>query len=136
MGNNNKNKNKGKDNIFANSDVMGREGLKFIKDMAFGNINQSTADLAFSNPDYVRILLQHVENLRKTIWYEYYAVNTVYGNLKDTYFQNIIKKHESKYNAYSTICGYLKLLITQNCTDYMRVLLSMQSNIKQYKYCI
>ena len=64
MGNNNKNKKRGiPKNVdpLSNAKTMGREGMKMIRNIAFGNFNFYNEGHVFRNPDFVTNIMIEVD---------------------------------------------------------------------------
>lgn len=135
MGNHN-NHNKNNTNIFANPTVMAKEGMKFLKDLAFGKGDKAFAEKAFTKIEFVNALRSEVEKRRTEAWAHYSAMCTAYPSSTDPTIMRLTQSDRRRFDCYNTIAFHLDMIIRSNCVGYEDVLTVLQTKLSDYKYNI
>lgn len=142
MGHGNNKNNEVRIKPINNSRSMGRDGFKYIRDIAFGNFNIYKDGHIFRNLDFVKATLAendkrmkdasiHLESLKYT-----YTTNPYYGTNKEAQAEilRLMHKDEKTVTAYMLIRNSLyAILQTNGDIGYLYVL---ASNLPNYKYYI
>ena len=129
--NNNKNRNL---DPFSNSRSMGREGMRIIKDIAFGNYDFFTNGHIFRNKDFVMATIQEVDKRLLEASIHLSAMGAAYGqNPADPAVQTVMNRDRKTYEAYSIIKRTLSDVVETGDTGFVYVLLN---KLPSYKYNI
>lgn len=121
-----KNKNKGgkgpKDPM-ANTKTMGKEGMKIIRNIAFGTYNIYEEGHIFRNLDFVKAILFEVNKRLTDCCIHITAMEYAYSNSQDNNVLSLLHRDKKSYDAYMLIKQTLEsIIITGGDTGFLWVL--------------
>lgn len=131
------NKGKGHDNRprdpFTNVKTMGREGMRIMKDIAFGRYNIYNEGHIFRSPDLVKATITEVDKKLLDLSIHINAIQYAYANSTDEAVRNLLWRDQRSYEAYSLIKDTLYRILLSGDTGFLLVL---QNKLPAYKYNI
>ncbi len=121
-------------NPMSNSKTMGREGMRIIKDIAFGTFNIYNSGHIFRNLDFVQATLVEVDKRLYESGLHVKAIEFAYSGTQDKQVLNILLRDKKTFEAYCLVRETLVSIITTNGdTGFLYVL---ANKLPQYKYNI
>ena len=134
MGNhNNHNKNK-KIDFMMNTRTMGREGMRLIRNMAYGKFDYAIESRPFENVEFVKSTLCEVEKRLREICVHINAIQYAYGcTPEDRDVNGTLYKDRKSYEAYTLIYNTLQSILAYQDVGVLWVLMTKLPN---YKYNI
>lgn len=134
MGKHNKGKNNQPRDPFTNVKTMGREGMRIMKDIAFGRYNIYNEGHIFRSPDLVKATITEVDKRLSDLTIHINAIQYAYGNSTDEAVRNLLWRDQRSYEAYMMIRDTLyRILMSGGDTGFLLVL---QNKLPAYKYNI
>lgn len=131
-GNNNK-KVKNPDPM-SNSKTMSREGMKIIRNIAFGTFNVYTEGHVFRNLEFTQATLAEVDKRLMDAGIHLAALRYAYAMSTDPNVLSLIHRDQKTYDAYNLIRQTLdSIIISGGDTGFLYVLIN---KLPQYKYNI
>lgn len=129
-------KNKGKNNQrkdpFTNVKTMGREGMRIMQDIAFGNFNFYNDGHIFRNLDFVKAIITEIDKRLIDLHIHITAIQYTYGNSNDPAVVNLLYRDQRSYEAYSLMKDTMyKILMSGGDTGFLLVLCN---KLPAYKY--
>ena len=118
----------------SNTRTMGREGMRIIKDIAFGKYNIYNCGHVFRNLDFVRATIDEVDKRLYEAALHTTAIEFAYSGTQDPNVLNVLHRDKKTVEAFTLIRDTLVSIITTNGdTGFLCVL---ASRLPQYKYNI
>lgn len=118
----------------SNTRTMGREGMKIIRNIAFGTYNIYTDGHVFRNLDFVKATMTEVDKRLVDAGIHMTAVQYAYAGSQDHNVINLLKRDQKTYEAYQLIRQTLEsIIVTNGDTGFLWVL---ANRLPQYKYNI
>lgn len=133
MGKNKNNNNNARPNPMLNAKTMGREGMRAIKDLAFGNYNFYKEGHVFRNPEFVKATIAEVDRKLLDTDITLRALNYAYAASTDPAVMNLIYRTDRTYKAYSFIRNQLVCTLNTGDTGFLLIL---PKNLGAFKYNI
>lgn len=118
----------------SNPKTMGREGMRIIKNIAFGKYNIYTEGHIFRNPDFVNATIAEVD--KKIMDYSIHlaAINYAYAGSNDPNVLNLRLRDSKSLEAYTLVKQTLEsILMSGGDTGFLWIL---SSKLPYYKYNI
>jgi hypothetical protein len=133
MGKKGKNNNQRRD-PFTNVKSMGKEGMKIMRDIAFGNYNIYAEGHVFRNLDFVKATITEIDKRLMDLNIHITGVQYAYGNSNDPNVTNLLYRDRRAFEAYS-------LMKEVMCSIYMSggdtgFLMVLAGRLPAYKYNI
>ena len=131
MGKKRKNNNQRRD-PFTNVKSMGKEGMKIMRDIAFGNYNIYAEGHVFRNLDFVKATITEIDKRLMDLNIHITGVQYAYGNSNDPNVTNLLYRDRRAFEAYS-------LMKEVMCSIYMSggdtgFLMVLAGRLPAYKY--
>ena len=118
----------------SNPRTMAREGMRIIKDLAFGKFNIYNGGEVFRNLDFVRATLSEVDKRLVEAGIHVAAIQYAYSGSNDPNVLGTLMRDKRTYEAYSLVRDVLTNIIMSNGdTGFLLVLANKLPN---YKYNI
>lgn len=118
----------------SNPKTMGKEGMRIIKDIAFGKYNIYNSGHVFRNLDFIRATLAEVDKRLFEAKVHVQAVQYAYANVDDQMVLGVLLRDKKTLEAYSMIREVLvSIIITNGDTGFLHIL---ASKLPHYKYNI
>lgn len=117
----------------SNGKLMGREGMRAIRDMAHGKYNVYNEGHVFRNPDFVKATIAEIDKRILTLDVHIKAINMAYAGTSDPIVLNVLQRDMREYEAYM-LCRNTMFAILQ--TGDARLLYGLASRLPAYKYNI
>lgn len=139
MRNNNHNNNKKQLKKVKNPDpmsngrMMAREGMRLIRNIAFGNFNFYTDGQIFRNLEFVNLLIREIDKRLMEASIHVSAIEYAYANSSDPNVLLLLHNDKRTYEAYTLIRKQLTSIALTGDTGFLLVLVS---KLPQYKYNI
>lgn len=130
--NNKGNNNRPKD-PFTNVKTMGREGMRIMKDIAFGRYNIYNEGHIFRSPDLVKATIAEVDKRLLDLSIHISAIQYAYTASTDEAIRNLLWRDQRSYEAYMLIKDTLYRILMSGDTGFLLVL---QNKLPAYKYNI
>lgn len=128
MGNQN---NKHKKNNSINPRSMAREGMKAIRNMAFGNFDFYREGQMFRNVDLVKATIEEIDKLLLDVSIHISAITSAYPATNDSNVLSLLRRDRRKYDAYAFVKQVLSMVIWTGDTGHIWALLT---RLPDYKY--
>lgn len=128
-----KNNNQRRDPM-TNVKTMGKEGMKIMRDIAFGNYNIYTEGHVFRNLDFVKATITEIDKRLMDLNIHITGVQYAYANSNDPNVINLLYRDRRAFEAYT-------LMKEVMCSIYMSggdtgFLLVLAGKLPAYKYNI
>ena len=135
MGKNNKNKlNNRPLDPMANVKTMGREGMKIIRDIAFGRYNIYNEGHVFRDPEFVNAIIAELDKKIVDLTITVNAIRAVYGGANNPAADNLLYRHTRSLEAYNLIrVNLVSIIMSGGDTGFLLVL---ANKLPPYKYNI
>ena len=133
MGNKHKGKNNHPRDPFTNVKTMGREGMRIMRDIAFGRYNIYNEGHIFRSPDLVKATITEVDKKISDLSIHITAIQYAYANSTDEAVRNLLWRDQRSYEAYMLIRDTLYRILMSGDTGFLLVL---QNKLPAYKYNI
>ena len=137
MGKNNNNKRPNKPvknpDPMSNTRIMGREGMKLIRNMAQGKFNFYTEGHIFRNKDFVLATMVEVDKRIIEHGIHVNAIRCAYAGSQDPNVLNVLHRDEKALEAYTLVRQTLEGIALTQDTGLLYVLLNKLPN---YRYNI
>lgn len=118
----------------SNSKTMAREGMKIIRNIAFGTYNIYNEGHIFRNLNFVNAIIMEVDKRIMDTLIHINAVQYAYPNTQDPNVLNLLHRDRRTYEAYMLIRQTMEsIVITNGDTGFLNVL---ANKLPQYKYNI
>lgn len=117
----------------SNTKLMAREGMKIIRNIAYGKFNIYNEGHIFRNIDFVKATLSEVEKRMTTLFIHITAINYAYNGTSDNTVLEVLHRDRREYEAYELVRQTLYGIIQTGDT---RLLFGLASRLPQYKYNI
>lgn len=118
----------------SNSKTMAREGMKIIRNIAFGTFNVYTEGHVFRNLEFTQATLAEVDKRLLDASIHLTALRYAYANSTDPNVLSLIHRDQKIYDAYNLIHETLgSIIVTGGDTGFLYVLIN---KLPQYKYNI
>lgn len=118
----------------SNSKTMGREGMKIIRNIAFGSFNIYNDGQIFRNLNFVRATMEEVDKVLMETGIIINAIHFAYSNSDDANVMSTLHKYKKKYEGYMLIRNQLySIIATNGDTGFLYVL---ANRLPAYKYNI
>lgn len=118
----------------SNAKTMGREGMRIIKDIAFGKYNVYNDGHIFRNLEFVTATLAEVDKRLIEASIHVQAIQYAYSGSQDPNVLSVLMRDTKTLEAYTLIHEQLAAIISTNGdTGFLYVLVS---KLPQYKYNI
>lgn len=132
------NKHKGKNNNqqrdpFTNVKTMGREGMKIMRDIAFGRYNIYNEGHIFRNPDLVKATIVEIDKRLVDLSIHITAIQYAYAGTTDATVQNLLYRDQRSYEAYVLMKDIMNRILMSGDTGFLLVL---ANKLPAYKYNI
>ena len=129
----NKNKNQRRDPM-TNTKTMGREGMRIMRDIAFGNYNIFNEGHVFRNLDFVRSTLTEVDKRILDLQIHINAIMYAYANSTDPAVSNLLYRDQRSLEGYNLMRSVLcSIIASGGDTGFLMVL---ANKLPAYKYNI
>lgn len=129
--NNNKNK---RIDFMTNTKTMGREGMRLIRNMAFGKFNFAVESHPFENVEFIKSTMVEVEKRIREICVHINAIQYAYGCAPiDKDVSTVLYRDRRSYEAYTLIYSTLQNIIVYQDVGILWVLIS---KLPEYRYNI
>lgn len=131
--------NKGKNNNqrrdpLTNAKTMGREGMRIMKDIAFGNYNIYTEGHVFRNLDLVKATITEIDKRLIDLSIHIRAIQYAYIGTTDPTVQNLLYRDQRSFEAYTLMRQVMdSILMSGGDTGFLLVL---AGKLPAYKYNI
>lgn len=132
MGKNHNHHNQQKDPM-TNVKTMSREGMKIMRDIAFGTYKFYEQGHVFRNQNFVRATAEEVEKRMIEAQYIIYSIRAAYNNIYDPNAMSILARWEKKYVAYYKMYEALCSTFNTGDTGFIQ---GLYSSLAPYKYYI
>lgn len=119
--------------IMANTRIMGREGMRLIRNMAQGKFNFYTEGHIFRNKDFVVATIDEVDKRIMEHGIHVNAIRCAYAGSQDPNVLNVLHRDEKALEAYSLVRQTLEGIKLTQDTGLLYVLLNKLPN---YRYNI
>lgn len=137
MGKNNNNKRPNKPtknpDPMANTRIMGREGMRLIRNIAQGKFNFYTEGHVFRNKDFVLATMAEVDKRIIEHGIHVNAIRYAYNGSDDPSVLNVLHRDEKALEAYSIVRQTLESIAMTGDTGFLYVLINKLPN---YRYNI
>lgn len=134
MGKNNKKPGGGRPaDPMANVKTMGREGMKIIRDIAFGRYNIYNDGHIFRNPTFVNAIIAEVDKKIYDYTLIVNGVSAAYGHLNDPSVGDFLYRYNRSLEGYTLIKYQLAAIAATGDTGFLLVL---ANKLPPYKYNI
>ena len=118
----------------SNPQTMGREGMRIIRNIAFGKFNFYTEGHVFRNLDFVKALITEVDKRIMDSGIHVNAIQYAYSGSQDANVLNLLHRDKKTLEAYMLIRQTLdSIVISGGDTGFLLVL---TNKLPQYKYNI
>lgn len=118
----------------SNARTMGREGMRIIKDIAFGKYNIYNEGHIFRNLEFVTATLAEVDKRILEASIRVNAIQYAYSGTQDPNVLNVLMRDKKTLEAYTLVHEQLAAIImTNGDTGFLYVL---ANKLPQYKYNI
>jgi len=118
----------------SNARTMGREGMRIIKDIAFGKYNIYNEGHIFRNLEFVTATLAEVDKRVLEASIHVNAIQYAYSGTQDPNVLNVLMRDKKTLEAYTLVHEQLAAIImTNGDTGFLYVL---ANKLPQYKYNI
>lgn len=117
----------------SNSKVMGREGMKIIRNIAFGAYNIYNEGHIFRNTEFVNATIYEVDKKIFEAGIHMNAVRFAYHGTEDPKIIGLLMKDQKAFEAYNLVRQVLVSILETGDTGFLYVL---ASKLPQYKYNI
>lgn len=129
-----KNKKSKTSDPMTNPKTMGREGMKIIRNIAFGTYNIYNDGHIFRNLDFVKATLVEVDKQIMDHAIHVAAIKYAYSGNQDSNVLSLLHRDERAYEAYCLIRRTLEsIIVTGGDTGFLWVL---ANKLPVYKYNI
>lgn len=118
----------------SNSKTMGREGMRIIKDIAFGRFNIYNNGHVFRNLEFINATMAEVDKRLVEASIHVQAVRFAYKGSDDPAVLSTLMRDEKTYEAYALIRQVLSSIIMSN--GDIGFLWVLASKLPNYKYNI
>lgn len=115
----------------GNTKAMGHEGMRLIRNMAFGKFNKYTEGHVFRNPDFVKATLFEVEKRAVDAWIHLSAIRYAYYGNEDPRVIRLLHRDTKAYEAYNIIKECLNSILMTGDTLYLNVLVNQLPKYKR-----
>ena len=137
MGKGNKNKNNQRRDPMTNVKTMGREGMRMIRDIAFGKFNFYNEGHVFRNIEFTKATLNEVDKKILDLSIHITAITYAYGNntvSMDPSVANLLYRDQKSLSAYNIIRTTLcSIIVSGGDTGFLQVLCAQ---LPAYRYNI
>lgn len=137
MGKGNKNKNNQRRDPMTNVKTMGREGMRMIRDIAFGKFNFYNEGHVFRNIEFTKATLTEVDKKILDLSIHITAITYAYGNnivSMDPSVANLLYRDQKSLAAYNIIRTTLcSIIASGGDTGFLQVLCAQ---LPAYRYNI
>ena len=127
-----KNKNK-QQHPLTNASVGAREGMKMIKDIAFGRFDIYSDGIIFRNRDFLLAIIREVDIRMMEASIHITAIQYAYSGSTDSNVLRVLHRDRMTYDAYMLIKQNLMSIYNTGDTGYLHVL---ATKLPKYKYNI
>lgn len=127
-----KNKNK-QPNPLTNPNIGAREGMKMIRNIAFGKFNIYSEGQVFRNKDFVYAIIGEVDKRLTEVGIHIAAIQYAYAGSNDSKVLSVLHRDKKTYDAFMLIRRTMESIYNTGDTGYLWVL---ASKLPQYKYNI
>lgn len=118
----------------SNTRTMGREGMRIIRDIAFGKFNIYNSGHVFRNLDFIRATIAEVDKRLFEASVHVQSIEFAYSGTQDQGVLGVLLRDKKTLEAYSLIRETLtSIVVTNGDTGFLYVL---ASKLPQYKYNI
>lgn len=131
-----KNKNNKPKNPMSNPKTMAREGMRIMKDIAFGRYNIYNDGHVFRNQDFVLAIIHDIQDRIRDLDIHIYAVSCVFNTpsgIQNPEAANLLYRDGRKRDAYVLIYNTLMSIYTTGDTGFLHIL---ANKLPYYKYNI
>lgn len=119
---------------FSNTKTMGREGMKLIRNIAFGTFNMYAEGHVFRNLEFVKATIEEVNKRIMDAGIHLNAMRFAYSGSQDPNVLSLIHRDQKTYDAYVLIRQTLdSIMISNGDTGFLYVLIN---KLPRYKYNI
>ena len=115
----------------SNAKIMGREGMKMIRNMAFGNFNFYNEGHVFRNIDFVNNVIMEVDKRLLDASIHVTAIQYAYPGTSEVSVLSLLHKDMKTYEAYMLIRQVLDGIAKTGDTQ---LLYSLMTRLPDYKY--
>lgn len=133
MGKNNNKKRGMPKNVdpLSNAKIMSREGMKIIRNIAFGNFNFYNEGHVFRNPDFVSNTILEVDKRILDASIHLTALSYAYPGTQEPSVLSLIHRDTKTYEGYMLVRQVLEGIIKTGDT---RLLYTLMTRLPEYKY--
>lgn len=133
MGNKNNKKRGMPKNVdpLSNAKIMSREGMKIIRNIAFGNFNFYNEGHVFRNPDFVSNTIIEVDKRILDASIHITALNYAYPGTREPSVLGLIHRDTKTYEGYMLVRQVLEGILKTGDT---RLLYTLMTRLPEYKY--
>lgn len=133
MGKNNNKKRGMPKNVdpLSNAKIMSREGMKIIRNIAFGNFNFYDEGHVFRNPDFVSNTILEVDKRILDASIHLTALKYAYPGTNEPSVLSLIHRDTKTYEGYMLVRQVLEGIIKTGDT---RLLYTLMTRLPEYKY--
>ena len=117
----------------SNGRLMGREGMRAIRDLAHGKYNIYNDGHVFRNPEFVKATINEIDKRLMTLDVHIKAINVAYAGTADPTVLSVLQRDMREYEAYM-LCRNTMFAILQ--TGDARLLHTLAIRLPAYKYNI
>ena len=135
MGKNNNKKRGMPKNVdpLSNAKTMSREGMKIIRNIAFGNFNFYNEGHVFRNPDFVSNTILEVDKRILDASIHLTALSYAYPGTQEPSVLSLIHRDTKTYEGYMLVRQVLEGIIKTGDT---RLLYTLMTRLPEYKYTL
>lgn len=118
----------------SNTTTMGREGMRIIRNIAFGSYNIYTDGHVFRNLDFVNATIREVDKRIMDSGIHIAAISCAYSGSQDPNVLNLLHRDKKTYDAYCLVKQTLtSIIVSGGDTGFLLIL---ANKLPQYKYNI
>lgn len=120
-------------NLMANAQSAGREGMRLIKNMAYGKFNMQTEGELFRNPNFIKATIAELDKRLVDVNIHVTAMTHAYRGCDDTRVTNLLNRDLRTQEAYMLIRQTLQAIMI---SGDIGLLLALISRLPNYKYSL
>lgn len=115
----------------SNAKTMGRDGMKMIRNIAFGNFNFYNEGHIFRNPDFISNIIIEIDKRILDASIHLTALNYAYPGTSEPSVLSLIHRDTKTYEGYMLIRN---VLIGIRQTGDTQLLYTLMTKLPEYKY--
>lgn len=119
--------------MMSNTKLMAKEGMRAIKDMAYGKYNIYNEGHVFRNPEFTKATIDEIDKRLVTLEIHIKSINIAFAGSSDPAVLNVLRRDTKEYEAYILCRNVLWAIIQTGDTG---MLYTLASRLPMYKYNI